>query len=90
MGKLLREGDGVKLIRDRSQDNRDRFGRLLRYVERGDKDVGKKQIARGWAEVFVFERPFKRVKKYRSTERAAEGASRRVWAMCGGDFHESL
>jgi hypothetical protein len=28
MGELLRDGDRVKLIRDRSQDNRDRFAPL--------------------------------------------------------------
>jgi endonuclease YncB( thermonuclease family) len=47
MKRLLDRGDGVMLIRDRSQDNRDRYGRLLRYVERGGTDVGKKQIGRG-------------------------------------------
>jgi endonuclease YncB( thermonuclease family) len=72
------------------KDNRDRFGRLLRYVERNDRDVGGKQIALGWAEVFVFERPFKRVGKYRRAEDKARAGSRGVWDLCGGDFHEPL
>jgi endonuclease YncB( thermonuclease family) len=90
MRQLLSEGNRVTLIRDRSQDNRDRFGRLLRYVERGDKDVGKKQIARGWAEVFVFERAFERVSKYRRAEKQARQGDRGVWEVCGGDFHRPL
>ena len=48
MRDLLSRGTRITLIRDRSQDNRDAFGRLLRYVERRGRDVGKRQIARGW------------------------------------------
>ena len=90
MANLLPDGTRVTLIRDRSQDNRDRFGRLLRYVERRDKDVGKKQIGRGLAEVFVFDRPFKRVRKYRKAEKRARGNDRGVWELCGGNFHQPL
>jgi endonuclease YncB( thermonuclease family) len=63
---------------------------LLRYVERGKKDVGRAQIARGWAEVFVFEDPFKRVRAYRKAEGSAEDAAAGMWGMCGGDFHKPL
>jgi endonuclease YncB( thermonuclease family) len=90
MKRLLDRGDGVTLIRDRSQDNRDRYGRLLRYVERGGTDVGKKQIGRGWADVYVFERPFKRVGRYRKARDKAKARSRGVWDLCGGDFHKPL
>ena len=51
---------------------------------------GRKQIARGWAEVFVFEDPFRCVGRYRRAERRAEEGSRGVWDMCGGDFHKPL
>jgi hypothetical protein len=59
-------------------------------VERKDKDVGRKQIVRGWAEVFVFERPFMRVQKYRKAEKRAAGNNRGVWELCDGDFHNPL
>ncbi len=87
---MLDPGDRVKLARDRTQDNRDRFGRLLRYVERKKRDVGKKQVSRGWAKVFVFERPFKRVGKYRRAQSRAKAGDRGVWGRCGGDFHQAL
>jgi micrococcal nuclease len=90
MGNLLPPGVRVKLIRDRSQDNVDRFGRLLRYVERGKKDIGRKQIGLGWAEVFVFEKPFKRKRLYRRAEGYAANSSSGVWGLCGGDFHKPL
>jgi endonuclease YncB( thermonuclease family) len=51
------------------------------------RDVGKRQISRGWAKVYVFERPFKRVKRYRRAQRRARSADRAVWGKCGGHFH---
>ena len=90
MHRLLQVGDRVRLIRDRSQDNRDRYGRLLRYVELGGRDVGRSQIRRGWASVYVFEYPFARVHSYRRARHKARHADRGVWKRCGGDFHEPL
>ncbi len=85
---LLDRGDRVTLVRDRSQDNRDRYGRLLRYVDRGGSDVGMRQIGRGWATVYVFERRFKRVKRYRRAQRRARNAGRGVWGECGANAHQ--
>jgi endonuclease YncB( thermonuclease family) len=80
----------VTLIRDPTQDNRDRYDRLLRYVERGSIDVGRKQIRKGWAEVYVFERPFQRLRGYQDAEDGASARNRGVWRRCGGDFHQPL
>lgn len=90
MNGLLTAGQRVKLIRDRSQDSVDAFGRLLRYVERKGQDVGRAQIAAGWAEVFVFESPFKRLSSYQAAEDAASSQGLGVWGLCGGDFHKPL
>lgn len=86
--RMLDPGDRVKLIRDPSQDNRDRYGRILRYVERSSKDVGKRQIAKGWARVYVFESPFRRLKAYRKARKHARSDGRGVWSLCGGNFHQ--
>lgn len=83
-------GDRVTLIRDPTQDNRDAFDRLLRYVERGDRDIGRRQVRQGWAKVFVFEIPFRRVGKYRKAQSRARADDRGVWDRCGGDFHQPL
>jgi endonuclease YncB( thermonuclease family) len=90
MNGLLSPGQRVKLIRDRTQDAIDDFGRLLRYVERKGADVGRAQVAAGWAEVFVFESPFKRLGSYRHAEDNAQANGLGVWGMCGGDFHKPL
>lgn len=88
MERKLDGGDRVKLVKDFSQDGRDRYGRLLRYVERHDRDVGKRQVAQGWAKVYVYNsNSFKRVRKYRRAKRRARSHDRGVWGRCGGDFH---
>ena len=90
MRQLLSPGDRVRLLSDRSQDSRDVYGRLLRYVERRGNDVGRKQVGRGWAEVYVFETPFTRVGGYRRSSDKAESRDRGAWKRCGGDFHQPL
>lgn len=90
MKQMLSPGDRVRLIRDRSQDNKDAYKRLLRYVIKDGSDLGRKQIHRGWAKVYVFERPFKRLGSYRRQEHKAEKHDRGVWGRCGGHFHQAL
>jgi micrococcal nuclease len=83
-------GRAVRLVTDPSQDRRDRYGRLLAYVERADTgaDLGRGQVRDGWAEVYVFEHhPFRRVKAYRRAARVARAAGAGVYGRCGGDFH---
>jgi endonuclease YncB( thermonuclease family) len=90
MKHVLSPGDRVRLVRDPTQGNRDVYARLLRYVIRNGRDVGRKQIHRGWAKVFVFSRPFQRVGSYRRQERKASKRDRGVWNRCGGHFHQGL
>ena len=90
MNQMLKTGDRVKLIRDRSQGNRDTYDRLLRYVELKGKDLGRKQVGRGWAEYFVFDRPFDRVDSYRKKQRSARRHDRGVWGMCPGNSRRPM
>ena len=79
----------VRLVGDPTQDRRDRYGRRLAYVVvRGSgADLGERLVARGWAEVYVFGKPFRRVQRYRHAARAARAGDRGVNARCDGDFH---
>jgi len=79
MKRMLDPGDRVTLIRDRSQNNRDAFGRLLRYIEDGSRDVGKAQVGRGWAKVVKFDGRFNRIRPYRHAQRSANAQNRGVW-----------
>lgn len=88
MHRMLRPGERVKLISDPSQDDRDQYRRLLRYVEQGGRDIGRRQIHKGNAAVYVFGGvPFTRVHSYRRAQRNARHHDRGVWGLCGGDFH---
>lgn len=87
--KRLVDGERVHLITDRTQADRDRFGRLLRYVERGPMDVGLAQVEAGLAKVVSFDGTFSRLKNYRQAEGRAKGSHRGSWGRpCRGDFHE--
>jgi endonuclease YncB( thermonuclease family) len=88
MRRRAPRGARVALITDTSQALFDRFGRLLAYVVRGRGrlDLGEAQLAAGWARVYVYDRRFHRIGRYRRAARRARSADRGVWALCGGRF----
>lgn len=65
------DGRTVRLVSDPLAGRRDRFGRMLAYVEVGERDAGEEQVRAGRARVFVVGRGFRREARYR---RAAGGA----------------
>ena len=82
---LMPEGTPVLLVSDPTQARADRYGRLLRYVmKRGKYDMGRFQLKRGHARVFVVGRPFERVRAYRSVQQRAKRADRGLWGHCDG------
>ena len=84
----LADGNRVTLVSDPTQDRVDRYGRLLDYVFRGNEDLGKIQLRRGWADVYVYQHnPFEKVRPFKHAEHRAENANLGVWKDCGGDFH---
>ncbi len=83
---------------DRTQQLKDRFGRLLVYVDvpseaRGPGiaryDLSQTTIGGGWSKTYTFKRRVRRFARYRSAEGAARIAGRGVWGGCGGDFHSA-
>lgn len=84
MKRMVEPGDRVRLVPDRSQGNRDQYGRLLRYVQFEGRDLGRQQVVRGWASVYVFDRAFKRVESYRRSAKKAKKRNRGIWTECGG------
>lgn len=90
MKRLVAPGDRVRLISDSTQDNRDRYDRLLRYVELDGADLGRRQLQRGLAQVYVYDRPFKRVGSYRRARDRAKAQRSGSWRACDGDFHRQL
>jgi micrococcal nuclease len=48
--RLAPEGSWVRLVKVIGRDNMDHYDRLLRYVERRGRDIGYRQIVRGYAD----------------------------------------
>jgi len=86
------EGRRVVLISDPTQDDVDRYGRLLRYAQlESGEDLGARALARGMAIPYVYGAPARRAAHYHSLALAARAAGRGSWGpSCAGDFHTSL
>jgi endonuclease YncB( thermonuclease family) len=72
----------VVLVSDPRARGRDRHGRLLRYVVRSRRDVGRHLIAAGWARVDRSLGHFSRVGSYRRAARKANSRNLGLW-RCG-------
>lgn len=82
--EYMPRGSFVLLISDTTQAREDRYNRLLRYVhKRGGFDVGRGQLRRGWAKVYVYNnKPFKRTRSCKRTQAEARTANRGIWELC--------
>jgi endonuclease YncB( thermonuclease family) len=78
------KGTRVKLISDTTQTNKDRYGRLLRYVIKRSNgvDLNKKQVRIGSAQVYYPDRAFKRNRAYRYAQSQAISANLGLWGAC--------
>jgi endonuclease YncB( thermonuclease family) len=92
MHRRAPRGTRVVLITDPTQDTFDRYGRLLAYVQRrrDGRDLNRSQVRSGWASVYVYESPFRRVASYRHAASRARAGDLGVWGRCGGNFHQPI
>ena len=67
---------------DPTQDDRDKYQRLLRYVftDEGSVDYGKVMIALGYANEYTYRTPHKYQEVYKQTEEEAREAKKGLWA----------
>lgn len=76
-------GKRVTLRGDPTQDTRDRYGRLLAYVDvNGSLDLGLRLVREGYAAVYVFRNPFRRLSAYQAAAGAAKTSKAGVWTSC--------
>lgn len=90
--KTLLTGKKVSLTPDPTQDDTDKYGRLLRYVTLEDgTDYGLKMIADGYAHEYTYNVPYERQVAYQQAEKDASASERGLWAptSCGGDTTEA-
>ena len=85
LAELRPEGERVTIETDPTQDERDRFGRLLGYVYAGDqsRSANEAQVASGHARVFVFGGvPFEQADEFMRQEDRAREQERGLWGEC--------
>lgn len=85
--RALVGGRRVRLSSDPGQDDRDRYGRLVRYVSLPDgTDVGLSMIRDGYAFEYTYRGPYARQARYRAAQDEARREKRGLWAdgACGG------
>lgn len=79
----LVEGKRVRLKRDIS--DRDRYGRLLRYIYVGDTFVNLKLVEEGYARSYSYPPDIAHQAEFRAAERRAREAKRGLWGECVGN-----
>lgn len=83
--KSILENQVVRLESDSSQGDRDKFGRLLRYVYHGDTLINKKIIIAGYGHEYTYHVPYMYQEEFREAEILARKSQRGLWAkgVCG-------
>jgi micrococcal nuclease len=85
--KSLLEGKTVSLQSDSTQDDKDKYGRLLRYVAMPDgSDFGLTMIKTGFAYEYTYDVPYVRQKEYKEAQKGAEEKGLGLWneSTCDG------
>ncbi len=78
--KGLVEGKRVRLEPD--VEDRDRYGRLLRYVWLGDTMINEQLVADGYAQIMTFPPNVKYAERFREAQTEAREAKRGLWDKC--------
>jgi len=80
--QLLPVGTDVTLVSDPTQDDTDVYGRSLRYVQAGGRDIGAAQIRAGAAAARASSDPVSRHARYVRIEAQARARDLGMWSAC--------
>jgi micrococcal nuclease len=80
--QLLPAGTPVTLVSDPTQDDTDVYGRSLRYVQAGGRDIGAAQISAGSAAARESSNPVSRHGAYVELEQQAQERHLGMWSAC--------
>ena len=87
--KALLNGKKVRLESDPTQDNLDKYGRLLRYVYLEDGTFfNKKMIADGYAYEYTYNTPYKYQSEFKATQVETKKNLKGLWSptTCNGNL----
>jgi len=78
--KLL-NGKHVEVIMDPTQGDRDKYGRLLAYLQvSGQFDFGEQMVKQGYAHEYTYNLPYKNQSTYKNAQSVAERIGRGLWS----------
>lgn len=80
----------VYLEADSTQGERDKYGRLLRYVFMGDHESFEKyMIENGYAHEYTYNLPYKYQDEFKQAEKTAREQNKGLWSpsMCNGNLN---
>lgn len=82
--RWVRTHPRVVLRTDRAAPDRDRYGRLLRYVEPagGGRDLSTVQVAGGYARVAAYGQKLTKLEGLNAAQRTARRHDRGLWGRC--------
>lgn len=82
----------VRIEADKSQGDRDTYGRLLRYVYVEDgTNIAKAMITDGAAKEYTYKKAYKNQKAFKSTQKKAKNTKKGLWAKntCNGNIKQT-
>jgi endonuclease YncB( thermonuclease family) len=80
--ELLIESKFVELSVDYTQADKDRYGRLLRYVNLENRDINQYMVENGFAYEYTYDNAYLHQFKYRQAEQSAESVNKGLWKIC--------
>lgn len=81
----LLSGQQVRVVFDPSQGKRDRYDRMLAYLDiPGTGDFGEIMLRQGHAEEYTYNSAYARQSTYRRVDQQARNADKGLWGACGG------
>lgn len=81
--KELVENKEIKIEGDETQDDKDVYGRTLRYIFVDGININQKMIADGWAKEYTYKVAYKYKNNFKETQETAKKDKRGIW---GEDF----
>ena len=75
-------GRTVELYPDPTQDDADRYGRLLRHVIVDDRSIAEEAIAAGMGYEYTYDEPYGGQDAHKAAQDAAAAAGAGLWSAC--------
>ena len=78
--KEMLSGKTIRLEPDTTQSNRDKYGRLLRYVFLNNLNFNKFMISEGFVHEYTYQNnPYKHMEEFKNAERIAREEKKGLW-----------